>query len=98
LSQNQTTQSRSDPVNFYFWHNHLPVIAILPPIAKMESIPTTLEYEMPKSPRNSNLQKGLAAFEAKAHAQAIALLKPLAERGNPEAQCLMGNIAILNHL
>lgn len=47
---------------------------------------------MPESPRNSNLQKGLAAFEAKAYAQAIAILKPLAERGNPEAQCLMGNM------
>jgi TPR repeat protein len=39
-----------------------------------------------------NLQKGLAAFEAKAYAQAIALLKPLAEKGDPEAQCLMGNV------
>ncbi len=39
-----------------------------------------------------NLEQGLAAFKAKAYTQAIALLKPLAEQGDPQAQCLMGNM------
>jgi TPR repeat protein len=47
---------------------------------------------MTESPQNSNLKEGLAAFEAKDYARAITILKPLAETGNPEAQCLMGNM------
>jgi TPR repeat protein len=42
--------------------------------------------------KSQNLNQGLVAFETKDYAQAIALLKPLAETGDPEAQCLMGNM------
>jgi TPR repeat protein len=47
---------------------------------------------MTESPQNSNLKEGLTAFEAKEYARAIAILKPLADTGDPETQCLMGNM------
>ena len=40
----------------------------------------------------SNLSAGLAAFEAKKYAEAFKLLKPLAEQGDAEAQCIIGNM------
>ncbi|NJN13853.1 MAG: sel1 repeat family protein [Richelia sp. RM2_1_2] len=40
----------------------------------------------------SNLSAGLAAFEAKNYVEAFELLKPLAEKGNAEAQCIIGSI------
>ncbi|MGI0479462.1 tetratricopeptide repeat protein [Geminocystis sp. CENA526] len=40
----------------------------------------------------SNLEKGLLAFEEKNYQETLILLKPLAEEGNPEAQCILGNI------
>jgi hypothetical protein len=73
-----------------FLNEILEIAFLTPPIAKMKSIPTTLQDAMPESLRNLDLQKGLAAFEAKVYAQAIALLRAFAERGHPEAQCLMG--------
>jgi|SRR4028118_1685315 len=43
----------------------------------------------------SDLEKGLAAFNNQDYTQAFTLLKPLAEQGNPEAQCI---IASMYHL
>jgi TPR repeat protein len=40
----------------------------------------------------SILEKGLLAFEEKKYKETLILLKPLAEEGNPEAQCILGNI------
>lgn len=40
----------------------------------------------------SNLLEGLAAFEAKDYTQAFRLLKPLADQGDAEAQCLIANM------
>ncbi|MGB6300323.1 MAG: tetratricopeptide repeat protein [Rivularia sp. (in: cyanobacteria)] len=40
----------------------------------------------------SNLSAGLTAFEAKDYVKAFELLKPLAEQGNAEAQCIIGSI------
>jgi TPR repeat protein len=40
----------------------------------------------------SNLLEGLAAFEAKNYTQAFDWLKPLAEQGDAEAQCLIANM------
>lgn len=40
----------------------------------------------------SNLIVGLAAFEAKDYPKAFRLLKPIAEQGDAEAQCLIGNM------
>lgn len=40
----------------------------------------------------SNLIAGLAAFEAKDYTNAFKLLKPIAERGNAEAQCIIANM------
>ena len=39
-----------------------------------------------------NLTLGLAAFEAKDYLNAFRLLKPMADQGNAEAQCLIGNM------
>jgi TPR repeat protein len=46
-------------------------------------------------PDNSELKKGLAAFNTQDYTQAFSLLKPLAEQGNPESQCI---IASMYHL
>lgn len=35
---------------------------------------------------------GLAAFEAKDYTKAFRLLKPIADQGDAEAQCLIGNM------
>jgi TPR repeat protein len=43
----------------------------------------------------SNLEKGLAAFNSQDYTEAFSLLKPLAEQGNAEAQCV---IASMYHL
>ena len=40
----------------------------------------------------SNLTLGLAAFEAKNYLDAFKLLKPIAERGDAEAQCIVANM------
>ena len=40
----------------------------------------------------SNLTAGLSAFEAKNYAEAFKLLKPIAEEGNAEAQCIIGSM------
>jgi TPR repeat protein len=40
----------------------------------------------------SNLEKGLLAFEEKKYQETLPLLKPLSEEGNPEAECILGNI------
>lgn len=40
----------------------------------------------------SNLQKGLQAFAQKNYSETLTLLKPLAEDGHSEAQCILGNI------
>ena len=40
----------------------------------------------------SNLSAGLAAFEAEDYVKAFELLKPMGEKGNAEAQCLIGNM------
>jgi len=40
----------------------------------------------------SNLVEGLAAFEAKDYTQAFHCLKPLADQGDAEAQCLIANL------
>ena len=40
----------------------------------------------------SNLTSGLAAFEAKNYLDAFELLKPIAERGDAEAQCIVANM------
>lgn len=40
----------------------------------------------------SNLIAGLAAFEANDYANAFKLLKPLADQGDAEAQCIIGNM------
>lgn len=40
----------------------------------------------------SNLEKGLAAFEAKDYPTAFGLLKPVADQGNAEAQCIIANM------
>lgn len=40
----------------------------------------------------SNLIAGLAAFEVKDYANAFKLLKPLADQGDAEAQCIIGNM------
>lgn len=40
----------------------------------------------------SNLTAGLAAFEAKDYTNAFKLLKPIAEGGNAEAQCIIANM------
>jgi len=40
----------------------------------------------------SNLTAGLAAFEAADYVNAFNLLKPLANRGDAEAQCIIGNM------
>jgi TPR repeat protein len=43
----------------------------------------------------SELEKGLAAFNTQDYTQAFILLKPLAEQGNAESQCI---IASMYHL
>ena len=43
----------------------------------------------------SDLEKGLAAFNTQDYTQAFTLLKPLAEQGNAESQCM---IASMYHL
>ena len=40
----------------------------------------------------SNLTLGLAAFEAKNYLNAFELLKPIAEQGDAEAQCIVANM------
>ncbi|MEM7716245.1 MAG: tetratricopeptide repeat protein [Cyanobacteria bacterium P01_A01_bin.68] len=40
----------------------------------------------------SILKAGLAAFEAKDYARAFELLKPFAEHGDAEVQCVIGSI------
>jgi TPR repeat protein len=40
----------------------------------------------------SNLQEGLNAFHAEDYAKAFSILKPIAEAGDPEAQCLIANL------
>ncbi len=40
----------------------------------------------------SNLEKGLKAFGNQNYHQALSYLKPLAEQGNAEAQCMIGNM------
>ncbi len=40
----------------------------------------------------SNLEKGLQAFEHKKYGDTLILLKPLAEKGHAEAQCILGNL------
>lgn len=40
----------------------------------------------------SNLIAGLASFEATNYPNAFELLKPIAERGDAEAQCLIANM------
>jgi TPR repeat protein len=40
----------------------------------------------------SNLEKGLQAFANQNYSETLALLKPLAEQGNAEAQCIIGNL------
>lgn len=40
----------------------------------------------------SSLVEGLAAFEAQDYTQAFRLLKPLADQGDAEAQCLIANL------
>ena len=37
-------------------------------------------------------KEGLAAFDTEDYAKAKALLEPLAEQGNAEAQCVIGNL------
>lgn len=39
-----------------------------------------------------SLEEGLAAFEARNYTKAFELLKPFAEQGNAEAQCMVANI------
>jgi TPR repeat protein len=39
-----------------------------------------------------NLENGIEAFKNGNYIESIKLLKPLAERGNAEAQCILGNI------
>ncbi len=39
-----------------------------------------------------NLEEGLAAFEAEHYTKAFSLLKPIAEQGDAEAQCLIANM------
>ena len=39
-----------------------------------------------------SLTLGLAAFEAKDYLNAFRLLKPIADQGDAEAQCLIGNM------
>lgn len=41
---------------------------------------------------NTDLQFGLEAFENQRYSEAHSLLRPLAEQGNPEAQCVIGNV------
>lgn len=40
----------------------------------------------------SSLMEGLAAFEAQDYTQAFRLLKPVADQGDAEAQCLIANL------
>lgn len=40
----------------------------------------------------SNLEKGLAAFYSQDYTTALNLLKPLADEGNAEAQCVIANM------
>ncbi len=40
----------------------------------------------------SNLEKGLQAFERQEYNNTLILLKPLAEKGHAEAQCILGNL------
>lgn len=40
----------------------------------------------------SNLTAGLAAFEAKDYTNAFKLLKPIADQGDAEAQCMVANM------
>lgn len=40
----------------------------------------------------SNLTAGLAAFEAEDYTNAFKLLKPIAEQGDAEAQCIVANM------
>ena len=40
----------------------------------------------------SNLEKGLQAFEDKNYGETLTLLKPIAEKGHSEAQCIIGNL------
>ncbi|NCJ04957.1 sel1 repeat family protein [Synechococcales cyanobacterium C] len=40
----------------------------------------------------SNLENGQAAFEAEDYINAFRLLKPIAEQGNAEAQCVIANM------
>lgn len=40
----------------------------------------------------SNLEEGLAAFKTGDYTKAFELLKPVAEQGDAEAQCIIGNM------
>lgn len=40
----------------------------------------------------SDLEKGLAAFYSQDYTTALSLLKPLADEGNAEAQCVIANM------
>lgn len=40
----------------------------------------------------SNLEQGIAIFQAGDYSQAFKILKPIAEQGNAEAQCIIGNM------
>ncbi len=40
----------------------------------------------------STLEEGLAAFEARDYTKAFELLKPIAEQGDAEAQCIIANM------
>jgi len=72
-----------------------------PPERKTELIP---DFESPacetmhknkESTRMSNLAEGLAAFEAEDYIKAFDLLKPMAEQGHAEAQCILANMCHL---
>jgi TPR repeat protein len=39
-----------------------------------------------------NLEEGLAAFEARDYTKAFELLKPIAEQGDAEAQCIVASM------
>jgi TPR repeat protein len=43
-------------------------------------------------PEMSDLKKGLTAFYSQDYTTAFSLLKPLADKGNAEAQCVIANI------
>ncbi|MCC3587531.1 tetratricopeptide repeat protein [Microcoleus sp. PH2017_30_WIL_O_A] len=40
----------------------------------------------------SDLEKGIATFNTQDYTQAFSLLKPLAEQGNAESQCIIANM------